>query len=216
MERRSLSLRVYIFAFIISLLVFIVGVVLGWQWGFSAVSQMSSELSALSSESSGMDLVSLMENQSFACPVYESEFGALFQKTQDYGDKLAGLERAKGKLAPEVMRLKADYSAMQLRNYLLQQKMDSRCGTRHNVILYFYSNENYSAATDEGVQIGQVSRAFSVYTYHFDVNVDSPVVAGLVSGFNVTQTPTMIINGQKYEGFVTSNELRAILRSTGS
>ncbi|MDD5317545.1 MAG: hypothetical protein PHF51_02310 [Candidatus ainarchaeum sp.] len=216
MERRGLSLRLYFFAFVISLLVFVVGVVLGWQWGYSAVTQMGAELDSLNSQNAEMDLVSLMENQSFACPVYESEFSRLFQAAQDYGDKLAEMERRKGKLDPEVMRLKEDYAAMQLRNYLLQQKMDSKCGSRHNVILYFYSNENYSQAADEGIQIGEVARGFGVYTYHFDVNAAGPVVAGLKAGYGVRATPTLIINGEKFEGFMDAAALAQALRGNGS
>lgn len=211
MEGRGLKLRLYFFAFVVSLLAFTVGVVLGWQWGFSAVSQMRSEMAALASESAGMELVSLMGNESFACPVYESEFGRLFRKTAEYGEKLAAMEAQKGKLDPGVMELKKDYAAMQLRNYLLQQKMDSLCGSSHNVIIYFYSNENYSRATDQGIPIGEVSNEFSLYTYHFDVGVDSPVVEGLKAGYGVRAAPTLIINGRKFEGFMPAGQLRSAL-----
>jgi hypothetical protein len=214
MEGRGLKLRLYAFAFIISLLMFAVGIVLGWQWGYSAVSQMSSELSALSSEETGMETLALMENQSFACPIFDSEFARLFQKTLDYGDRLQALENKNGKLDPQVMELKKDYSAMQLRNYLLQQRMDAQCGTAHNTIIYFYSNEGYSAATDEGIQIGLVGARYEAYTYHFDVNVDSPLVNGLKAGYGVAETPTLVINGEKHSGFMTAAEIEAALERT--
>jgi len=211
MERKPVSLRIYAFALAISLLVFVVGLVLGWQWGFSAVSQMKAEFDSLFAEGTAMELVGLMGNESFACPVYEREFASLFGKTERFGSRLSGLEQSYGKQDPQVMELKKEYASMQLRNYLLQKAMDERCGTRHNVILYFYSNENYSAAADEGLQIARVDREFGAFTYHFDVNVDSPVVAGLVSGYAVGVTPTLVINGEKRAGFLTARELRAIL-----
>lgn len=215
MERRGLSLRIYFFAFVISLLMFAVGIIIGWQWGFSAVTQMEGELSALGNEASGVELVSLMENQSFACPIYDSEFARLFAKTNEYGDRLAELEKQKGKMDPQVLELKKDYAAMQLRNYLLQQKMDSRCGSAHNVIIYFYSNENYSPETDEGLQISRLDGALGVFTYHFDVNVDSPVVNGLKAGYGVRATPALVINGERHEGFMTTEELASVLGRNG-
>ena len=211
MEGRGLKARMYFFAFVASLLLFTVGLVLGWQLGYSAVTQMRSEFDALSADEAGVELVSLLGNESFACQIYESEFMRVFQKTVEYGEKLAELESKKGKMDPEVLELKKDYSSMQLRNYLLQQKMDARCGYRHNVIIYFYSNENYMPETDEGLQIGKVDKEFGVYTYHFDINVDSPIVRGLKAAYNIKTTPTLIINGEKYEGFLTADELRAIL-----
>ena len=211
MEGRGIKARMYFFAFVASLLLFTVGLVLGWQWGYSAVTQMRSELDALSADEAGVELVSLLGNESFACQIYESEFARMFQKTEEYGSKLAELEVRKGKMDSEVLELKKAYSAMQLRNYLLQQRMDSRCGYRHNVIIYFYSNENYTPETDEGLQIGKVDKEFGVYTYHFDVNVDSPIVRGLKAAYGVTAVPTLIINGRKYEGFMTADELRSAL-----
>jgi len=211
MEGRGLKARMYFFAFVISLLLFTVGLVLGWQWGFSAANEMKGELDALAAEGSGVELVTLMENETFACPIYQSEFGALFQRTEEYGARLAELELRKGKLDSEVMSLKEGYAAMQLRNYLLQQRMDSRCGTESNVIIYFYSNENYSPETDEGLQIGQVDREFGAYTYHFDVNVDSPVVRGLKASYAISSVPTLIINGERHSGFMPAQQIREVL-----
>jgi len=216
MESRGLKARLYFFAFVISLLLFTVGIVLGWQWGFAAANQMKSELDSLSSEAAGVELVTLMGNESFACPIYGSEFARLFQGTEGYGAKLADLEQRKGKMDPEVMELKKDYSAMQLRNYLLQQRMDAKCGTRHNIIIYFYSNEGYSPETDEGLQIGQVDTQFGVYTYHFDVNVDSPVVRGLKAAYGINVAPTLIINGEKREGFTGAATIREVLARQNS
>lgn len=218
MEGRGLKARLYFFAFVVSLLLFVVGLVIGWQLGFSAVTQMKTEFDSLAEEGAGVELISLMENQnqSFACPIYELEFARLFQKTERYGEKLAALEEKKGKTDPEIMELKKAYSVMQLRNYLLQQKTDSKCGSKHNVILYFYSNENYSPETDEGLQIRQVDREFSVYTYHFDVNAESSVVRGLTAAYGVRVTPTLVINGEKYEGFMDAGHLRQKLSRSGA
>jgi len=208
---RKLSIRMYVFAFVISLLVFVVGLVVGWQLGFNSMNEMRTEMNNLASDSASMELIGLVGNQTFACPIYGSEFSKLFNTTEQYGAKLQELENKNGKLDPNVMELKKDYASMQLRNYLLQKKMDPICGTQHDVILYFYSNENYSVQTDEGLQISALSR--DVYTYNFDVNVDSSVVNGLKAGYNVSKTPTLIVNGIKYEGFKTTNEIAALFET---
>lgn len=213
---RGIRARMYFFAFVISALLFTVGIVLGWYFGISAVTETQKDFDRLKSEAYSLEILSLMGDSNasaVSCAVYSRSFGDLVYQTEQFGAKLDYLEKRKGKLDPEVMALKSDYSSMQMRNYLIQQKMDSKCGKSNNVILYFYSNENYSSATDEGLQIAQVDREFNVYTYHFDVNVQNPVVDALKESYGVVVTPTLIVNGNKLEGFKTAGELRAILSS---
>ena len=213
---RGIRARMYFFAFVISALLFTVGIVLGWYFGISAVTETQKDFDRLKSEAYSLEILSLMGDSNasaVSCAVYSRSFGDLVYQTEQFGAKLDYLEKRKGKLDPEVMALKSDYSSMQMRNYLIQQKMDAKCGERSNVILYFYSNENYSSATDEGPQIAQVDREFNVYTYHFDVNVQNPVVDALKESYGVTVTPTLIINGKKLEGFKTAGELRSALSS---
>lgn len=211
---RGIRARMYFFAFVISALLFTVGVILGWHFGVSAVSETQKEFEALRSSSYSLEILSLMDetNQSVSCAVYSRSFGDLLYETEQFGGRLDYLESRKGKIDPEVMALKSEYASMQMRNYLVQQRMDRRCGSRHNVILYFYSNENYSPERDEGRQIAQVDREFNVYTYHFDVNVRNPVVDALKESYGIVVTPTLIINGRKVEGFKTADELRQELR----
>ena len=212
---RGIRARMYFFAFVVSALLFTVGVVLGWYFGISAATGMEKDLDRLRSEAYSLEILSLMDgaNQTVACAVYSRSFGDLVYQTEQFGANLDYMESRKGKLDPDVMALKSDYASMQMRNYLLQQKMDERCEERSNVILYFYSNENYSPETDEGRQIAQVDREFGVYTYHFDVNARNPAVTALKESYGVAVTPTLIINGRKYEGFRTAGELRGILSS---
>lgn len=212
---RGIRARMYFFAFVISALLFTVGIVLGWYFGISAVTETQKDFDRLRSEAYSLEILSLMEgsNQTVSCAVYSRSFGGLIYQTEQFGGKLDYLEKRKGKLDPEVMALKSDYASMQMRNYLIQQKMDAKCGERNNVILYFYSNENYSPATDEGPQIAQIDREFGVYTYHFDVNVQNPVIDALKESYGVTVTPTMVINGRKFEGFRTADEIRSALSS---
>jgi len=43
------------------------------------------------------------------------------------------------------------------------------------------------------------------------VNVQNPVVDALKESYGVTGTPALIINGRKYQGYRTADELRQIL-----
>ena len=207
----------HIVALGVTSLIFIVGLLVGWQMGYAAESQMRSNLEQLRSESYMLEVLSLMRGRGeMGCPVFEKQFSEFSQRTVDYGNNLDYLEKKLGKLDPKVMSLKSDYSLMQMRNYLLLKDLDESCGTKHTVILYFYTNENYSPNTDQGIALGDALAGLpeirdKTLIYHFDVNVKNPVVDALKEQYEVSVLPAMIINGKKYEGFKDAGKCREIL-----
>ncbi len=209
----------HIVALFITSLIFIIGILIGWQMGYTAESKMKGELEGLRSEQYALDVLSLMrETGEAGCPALQNEFAELSTMTIEYGNSLDYMEKKLGKLDPEVMSLKSDYSLMQARNYLLLKDMDKNCGSSHIIILYFYTNEDYSASTDQGIalqdalaQLPAIREKTAIY--HFDVNVNNPVMDAFKEQYGVTKVPTMIIKGKKYEGYVSAEKCREIFEN---
>ncbi len=219
MERKISSL--HLVALAVTALIFAVGLLLGWNIGYTAESQMKTDIGTLQSETYALEVLSMMKDTGEAgCPVLENEFNSLTTMTTDYGQKLEYMEQKLGKLDPNVMSLKSDYSLMQARNYLLLKEADKSCNTSHIIVLYFYTNEGYSTSTDQGIALddalqGMPALRDKVAIYHFDSNVQNPVVAAFKEQYNVTVLPAMIINGKKYVGYQNADKCREILQGAG-
>jgi hypothetical protein len=219
MERRISPL--HLVALAITSLIFIVGLLLGWQLGYTADSQMKTDFEQMRSESYMLEVLSLMRTRGEAsCPVLEKEFSDLTTRTTEYGQKLDYMEKKMGKFDQNVMSLKSDYALMQARNYLLLKGLDESCGTKHVIIIYFYTNEGYSPSTDQGIALADALGDLPeirdrTAIYHFDSNVDNPVVSAFKEEYVVKTLPAMIINGKKYEGYMDASKCKGILTEVG-
>jgi len=214
---RKIDLSRHAIAFVITALVFALGILLGWQMGYTATSQIASEFETIKLDDYTMEIISLMgDNSTFACGVYNEQIAKFNTETIEFGNKLDFLEKRKGKLDAEVMQLKKSYTLMQMRNYFLLKKIDALCGSSHKVMLYFYSNENYNERADQGIVISSVlaETKNSFIVFHFDVNVDLPVLKVFKESFGVTTAPTLIINNGKYEGFMDKGRLLEAINET--
>jgi hypothetical protein len=217
---RKLS-PIHIVALVITSLIFIVGLLLGWQMGYAAQSQMKSDFDRIQSENYMLEVLSLMRSRGeMSCPIFQKEFYSLSKKTDEYGEKLDYMEKKLGKLDQGVMDLKSDYSLMQMRNYLLLKGMDESCGTNYTTILYFYTNEGYSASTDQGIALADALSGLPeikgrTFIFHFDANVKNSVVDALKEQYSISTLPTTIINGKKYDGFMDAKRCKEVLGEVG-
>ncbi|MFH1447808.1 MAG: hypothetical protein ABIG39_03005 [Candidatus Micrarchaeota archaeon] len=219
MERRLSP--IHFVALAITSLIFIIGLLLGWQMGYAAENQMQSDFERLRSESYMLEVLSLLRSRGeVSCPILQKEFTEFSGRTLEYGERLEYLEKKLGKLDQEVMRLKSDYMLMQARNYLLLKGMDEDCGTEHIVAIYFYSNEGYSITTDQGIALGSALSSMPeirdrTVIYHFDANVRNSVVDAFKEQYSVRTVPTTIIDGVKYEGFMDTERCKEVFSQGG-
>ena len=117
---------------------------------------------------------------------------------------------------PEVIALKKQYSLLEIKDYLLLQKISQKCGVRPVHVFYFYSNE-------EG-ECPDCDRAGEVLTYlreqypdlrvySFDYNLDLSALETLIDLKGVrSELPAFIINNRKpVYGFKDLNEMQKLI-----
>ncbi|HEX8947006.1 MAG TPA: hypothetical protein VF829_02225, partial [Candidatus Paceibacterota bacterium] len=64
----------------------------------------------------------------------------LSQELSDLGDRLSFTESRLGSTDPQVLELKKSYALLEIRDYILTQKIGATCKVKPVVALYFYSN----------------------------------------------------------------------------
>jgi hypothetical protein len=136
------------------------------------------------------------------------------------GDKLSYTEQNRGSDDEEVINLKRYYSLLQIKDFLLMQKIKERCGGNTQTssgpsIIYFYSNEE-GACEDcerEGFVLTKLRQDYpELRVYSFDYDLDLSALETLISIYNIeNKLPALLINGKVYYGFKSIEEIKEII-----
>lgn len=128
--------------------------------------------------------------------------------------QLSVAENNLGVSHPEVVSLKEQYSLLEIKDYILMQKLNERCNFHPVFILYFYSNTgncpDCAAAGDVLTYLRQTYPELRVYA--FDYNLDNPALATLIRMRKVEPVfPAYVIgNRSPVYGLKTASELERI------
>lgn len=137
---------------------------------------------------------------------------ALTSELADFGNRLAFAETQLGSSHPQVQRLKERYSLLEIRDYLITERIAAACGTKPITVLYFYSNEGDCPDCDKaGYNLSYLRSTYpSLRVYAFDYHLELGALKTFISVHRVKPPfPAFVINGKRYNGFTTLDDLRS-------
>ncbi len=208
---RKLSTRKYVVVYIFTLLIFLVGISIGWQINNYLTSDVREGVDELRAQIFGLDLRNkLLEG---GCDV---SLSSILEDRQTLGTEVAELEDRRGKGNKEVLIQKELYQLTELNTWLLLKERKENCKDDFDLILFFYTNENEGnlnkASEDQGYVLDDLfTEDPSIITFSFDVNTDNPALGALREIYNITTVPTVVINGEAYPGFKSLYQINQIL-----
>lgn len=129
----------------------------------------------------------------------------LTREVSSLGDRLGLAESRLGSDNAEVIRLKKQYTLLQIRDYLLTQRIAETCDVEPVTALYFYSNvpgtcESCDRASYALSYLRQTYPQLRVYT--FDYNLDLGALKTLIAVEKINnEFPAFIIEGRRSYGF---------------
>ena len=138
----------------------------------------------------------------------------LSQEVSDLGDRLSATESQLGNDDKQVVALKEQYTLLQIRDYLLTQRVAQTCNTHPTVVLYFYSNTPGSCADCD-----RAAYALSylhqqnpdLHVYAFDYNLDLGALKTLISLEKVQpKFPAFVVSGKRSYGFTTLDDFKIL------
>ncbi len=124
----------------------------------------------------------------------------------DLGTRLSYTENQLGTDNPQVIRLKKQYSLLEIRDYLVTKKLAAACGVKPVTILYFYTNSGQCPDCDKaGYALTYLRDTYpSLRVYSFDYNLDLGALKTLLAVDKVKNNlPAFIINGKYFYGFTS-------------
>lgn len=139
---------------------------------------------------------------------------SLVKEIGELGDKLSYTEENRNSNDPEVINLKKYYSLLEIKDYLLGQKIYERCGKKTLSIIYFYSNKGgCSDCQKEGFVLTKLRGDYpDLRVYSFDYDLDLSAVKAFVSIYKIkNELPALLINDTVYYGFQSIDDIKTII-----
>lgn len=215
--RRNLSTHIYLVAFVLSLMIFAIGVYVGSIIDSTNMDSISDEVSNVSGRVASLQLLLLSEGNSTSfCPVYMSELQNLDSDVENIGHRLSFLEDEKQIYDDE---LKREYFVLETESYLLSKKIKSICNDSSILLIHFYSNKNCGQiCKDQGIIILQArdqltSEGYSLKLFSFDGELNSSVAEALELEYNISTYPSIVINGKTYPGYLSIEQIKNITKA---
>lgn len=134
----------------------------------------------------------------------------LTTELSDLGDRLSYTENQLGTDNAQVIRLKEQYSLLEIRDYLIAKKIAAACGTKPVTVLYFYSNAGDCADCDKaGYALSYLRNTYpTLRVYSFDYNLDLGALQTLIKTVKVQNSlPAFVINNKATYGFTSLEDL---------
>lgn len=128
----------------------------------------------------------------------------------DLGSRLSYAENQLGTDNVQVIRLKEQYSLLEIRDYLITKQLAAACGTKPVTVLYFYSNSGDCSDCDRaGYALSYLRNTYpSLRVYSFDYNLNLGALKTLITVLKVQDSfPAFVINGKHYYGFTSLDDL---------
>ena len=109
------------------------------------------------------------------------------------------------------------YFLLEIKGYILVNQLKEDCDLQNDVILYFYMPDD-STSELQGYVLDNLVQASNGTLDVFSINkdFDDPAIESLTIYYNITSSPTLVINGKVKEGYTNYLGIQKILDETFS
>ncbi|MEI6042277.1 MAG: hypothetical protein WCQ00_01795 [bacterium] len=140
----------------------------------------------------------------------------LSQEINSLATKLSYMEANNtGAENAELVYLKKYYSLLQIKDYILMQRLSVKCDFKPISILYFYGNKDVCPqCVNMGFVLTELRQKYpEVRIYSFDTNLQLSALNTLrsINKISETQLPAVIIGEQAITGFRTYDDLKKLI-----
>ena len=135
----------------------------------------------------------------------------------DLGNKLEWGQQNLG-MTDTVSYLKKYYSLLEIKDYLLTRQISTRCKTKAEFILYFYTTaENCSQCEKEGLVLSSLRDKYpELRVYSFDYSIDLSAVKSMIQIYKIKDTalPALVIDDELLTGFHSIEDLSSRVQNS--
>jgi len=205
-NRKKMNVTKILLVLAVTTLIFITGIFFGNLIANKKLSIINNMQQDLRTDISSVELQYLLLAEN---PCSALNYTPLTDELYKIATRLDYMENSLGEDDENVMRLKNYYSTLQIKHWLLVKKMKEQCDSNITTVLYFYdTKKNCAKCEQQGFILTYLRKKFpDVYVYAFYINLDNPAVKTIKTMYSITTTPSVVIDGKKFEGFQSRNQL---------
>jgi len=209
---RPIDVKTYLLAFLITALVFGLGIALNIHFNTKRAESIRTigdriTIDILSSETQ-FDLLQEASCRHLGSTALSTELGEL-------GNRLSFMESELSANNDEVIHLKRYYSLLQLKDYVLMQRIEEKCAEAPVSIIYFYTNaRECEECKRQGFVLTYLREQYpALRVYSFDYDLDLSALETLTSIYNINpdRLPALIMNDDVYYGFRSIEDLENLV-----
>ncbi len=216
----EVSWKKYAYTFLITAVIFITAILLSDYFSQRRINEIKNIESSISIDILASETQFTLLSE-LSCRDISNEF--LSKEMATLGDKLSYAEESRGSDDPEVLNLKKYYSMLEIKDFLLMQKIKERCGNgskngnllNGTSIMYFYSNKDGECADceKEGFVLTRLRQDYpDLRVYSFDYNLDLSALSTLINIYGIKDNlPVLLINDTPYYGFKSVDDIKEII-----
>lgn len=206
--------KAYIFAAIMSIVLYSVGIFTGLYIQKSTISITEKRIETLQRrvESAQLEYVYISTlGDRINCDAISTLVDDTTKDVRNIGRELTNLEN-KEKIGDKFDTLKRDYAILSTRGWILNSYIEGRCNKNIVPLLYFYSIP-CQECEQQGHILDLLGNEFKdkLLVFVLDVNVEEPIVNTLEKSYNVKATPSIVIGNTTYQGLQTEDLLKGVI-----
>lgn len=207
---------IFLSSLAITIVIFVAGLMLGYNLDGLRTGDVMSELqnSEIETESYVVEQLFWDSVEGEGCGNVDVRIGSLSQELGELGQNLVSYEQKSLFSDAEYEYLARKYFLEEIRTYLLFNSLKENCNLNQDLILFFYNTDDSESET-QGYVLDKIRNAdnSSVLVFSFNANFEEEsAINSLKIYYNITETPTMIINEDiKQVGYTSFSEVKELL-----
>lgn len=210
---RKVNTRLYVVAGVITVVVFVLGLLLGIVIENERVNVIKSREREHTINFDSLQLqylyISSLLERNGSCPAISTSLNRYINATEKSRMELESYIDKNIMHGNEFELLKREYMIAQLNYWIMSKKTKAICGSDFVTVLYFHS-KRCDRCDDQGFVLDYFKKMLGdrllVFTIDAEFSVE-PNIPLLVDTYNITQMPTLIIDEKKFEGFQSKDAL---------
>jgi len=215
MKRKKIRYSIYIPAFLLTIIMFLIGFIIGSSVSDIKLQNVYDLQNDIRIESLGNELMFELVSEDLCNSANLSTYTL---EMTSLGKRLDYLESLEGYDSPRVASLKNYYSLLLIRHWLITQKLKESCDDEKGYVLFFYTNiGNCEDCEDQGLVLTNVHRNYpDFYVYSFEYYLDNAALDLLKERYNITsyRLPTLVVDDSVYYGFRSKGFIKQALNVT--
>jgi len=193
-----------------TLIILFLGVLVGLQMDDLRQSYLDDEIRQSNLDTETFTIIEqyMQGNPEAYCDLAEAQLPEISERTAELGQRLERFDEQGRYDQEEYDYLRDRYYNNQLRLYMMLSEYREECDADEDKVLFFFDNSTDSQR--QGSVLDEIVRDTDLQVFAFNMETeDSVILDTLQIDYNISQTPTMILNDdEKIEGFISEGELR--------